>query len=104
MTVARINYRTSPFVARPWLACALCGEVVPRRSNSQKYCDDCRQLATSRKVAKYYKKNQRRLRREKAAYRAANRDVINAKQRQYHIDTKVERRTRAELREMAEMS
>jgi hypothetical protein len=100
MSVVRINYKTSPFVARPWLACAICDEVVPRRSNSQKYCDDCRQIATSRKVAKYYKKNRRRILKQKAVYREENRAEINEKQRQYHIETKAERPTRAMLREM----
>jgi hypothetical protein len=100
MPVVRINYKTSPFVARPWLACAICNEVVPRRSNSQKYCDDCRQVATSRKVAEYYRKHRKDLLKKKAAYRAANRDEINEKQRQYHVETKAERPTRAMLREM----
>lgn len=104
MPVVRINYKTSPFVARPWLACAICDEVVPRRSNSQKYCDDCRRIATSKKVAAYYKKNRRKILRQKKAYRAENRDAINEKQRQYHVDTKLERPTRPMLREMAEMS
>jgi hypothetical protein len=85
------------------LACDVCGEVVPRRSNSQKYCDDCRQIATSRKVAKYYKKHSRRIRKQKAKYRAKNKDLINAKQREYHHSTKDVRRTKAELKEMALM-
>ena len=102
MAVVRINGKTSPFVRHGWFVCAECGEPHDRRSNAQKYCDDCRRLATSKKVAKYYKKHRRRLLKEKAAYRAANRDTILVKQRQYHIDTKAERRTRAELREMAD--
>jgi hypothetical protein len=103
MGTVRINYKTSPFVKRPFLACAICEEVVPRRSNSQKYCDECRQLATSKKVAAYYKRHKKKILKQKATYRAENRDTINAKQRQYHVDTKLERPTRAMLREMKEM-
>lgn len=88
----------------PHIACVICDDVVPRRTGSQKYCDDCRQIATSRKVAEYYRRHRKELLRKKKKWRAANRDAINAKQRQYHIDTKAERPTRAMLREMAEMS
>lgn len=101
MPVVRINYKTSPFVKRTHFCCAVCEEVVPRRSNSQKYCDACRQLATSQKVAKYYRRNKRKILKQKATYRAENRDVINEKQRRYHQETKGERRTGAELRELA---
>jgi hypothetical protein len=103
MPAVRINGKTSPFVKRTHFCCAICEEVVPRRSNSQKYCDDCRQLAISRQVAKYYKRNRRKILKQKARYRAENRDEINRKQRLYHQDTKAERRTRAELREIAAM-
>jgi hypothetical protein len=88
---------------RPYLCCEICEEVVPRGSNNQKYCDKCRQLGHSRTVAKYYKKHRKQILKRTAAYRAENRDVINAKQRCYHQDTKAERRTRAELREIAAM-
>lgn len=104
MPVVRINYKTSPTVKRKWLACDICDAIVPRRSNSQKYCDECRQIATSRKVAEYYRRHRKKLLRKKKKWRAAHRDEINAKQRQYNIDTKAERPTRAMLREMQEMS
>jgi hypothetical protein len=100
VTVVRINYKTSPTVKRKWFACSVCEEVVPRRSNSQKYCDDCRQIANSRKVAKYYRKNRRRILNQKRTYRDENRDEINAKQREYHQQTKAERPTRAMIREI----
>lgn len=95
----RINGKTSWSVKRPWLACSVCGEVVPRRSNSQKYCDSCRRIATSKKVAAYYKKNRRAILKQKKQYREANRDVIREKNRAYHQETKGERLGRAEAQE-----
>jgi hypothetical protein len=93
----RINGKTSPFVKRKWLACVVCNEVVSRRSNSQKYCDDCRRLATSRTVAKYYKRHRRQILKQKRQYREEHRDERNAKQRAYHQETKNERLSRSEL-------
>ena len=103
MPVARINYKTSPFVRQGWFICSICGEPHDRRSNAQKYCDGCRRIATSKTVAAYYKKHRREILQSKRAYREANKDRINAKQRKYHEETKGERRTRAELREMASL-
>lgn len=82
----------------PHFACAICNGVFPRRTGSQKYCDDCRRLGISKTVARYYRRHRKDILRQKKAYRAANRDEINAKQRRYHQDTKGERLTRAELR------
>lgn len=102
MTVIRINYKKSPFVRDGWFICEICQEPHDRRSNSQKYCDNCRRIATSRKVAAYYRKNRKRILKKKSAWRKENKDEINAKQRQYNTDTKLERPTRPMLREMKE--
>lgn len=70
---------------------------MPRGSNNQKYCDACRQLATSNTVAAYYKRHRRRILKQKAKYRAANHERLVEAQRQYHAETKAERLTKNEL-------
>jgi hypothetical protein len=103
MPTARINYKTAWTVKRPFFLCEVCEELVPRRSNSQKYCDACRQLATSKKVAKYYRKHRNKILKNKARYRQDNRERINEAQRQYHMETKLERPSRPMLREMEDL-
>jgi len=95
--------KKSRFVREGYFVCEICEEMYTRNSNCQKYCDGCRQLGKSRNEAAYYRRNRGHILRKRAAWRKAHREEILARQRQYHIDTKLERPTRPMLREMKEL-
>jgi len=96
MPVQRVNGKKSPFVREGFFACEICGECFDRHSNSQKYCDECRQVATSRKVAEYYERHRKPILKRAARRRKEKREEINEKQRQYHQETKNERLLKGE--------
>lgn len=68
-------------VRKGLFVCVICNECAERRSNVQKYCDDCRLTGRDRTMAKYYrdhssciKKQQReRNKKNKEAKREYNR-------------------------------